>query len=65
MSTPETKRCSRCGDTLSCGAKLDSCWCQQLPALPAALLSPTSDCYCPRCLEMLTKPLEESAAHVV
>lgn len=65
MDMPETKRCSRCGDSLSCGAKLASCWCQALPPLPASLLAPASDCYCPRCLAALTTPAEEGAAHVV
>jgi len=65
MGTPEIKRCSRCRDTLSCGAKLESCWCQQLPPLPANLLAPASDCYCPRCLALLTEPAEESPVNVV
>jgi hypothetical protein len=50
---------------LQCGAKLDACWCQQLPPLPASLINDTSDCYCQRCLGELTQGFTPDPQHVV
>jgi hypothetical protein len=63
--SPELKICSRCGASLECGAKLNACWCQTLPPLPAARLNDASDCYCPRCLGELTQGLTPEPEHVV
>jgi hypothetical protein len=51
----ETKTCSACGARFECGARGEGCWCQQLPALPAALLTSEIDCFCPRCLAARTR----------
>ena len=42
--------CSQCGSILECGAKADSCWCQDYPSLPSAALKPEQDCLCKSCL---------------
>ncbi|MSR15389.1 MAG: hypothetical protein EXR86_12665 [Gammaproteobacteria bacterium] len=45
-----TKRCSVCGSEFLCGADLDHCWCQALPALDATQIEIGLDCRCPSCL---------------
>ncbi len=46
----EDKTCARCGARFGCGRNAASCWCQALPALPAAALRSDTDCLCPDCL---------------
>ena len=53
----EAKRCSRCDAPFECGAQAESCWCQQLPSLPAEALDVAADCLCPRCLATATQNL--------
>jgi hypothetical protein len=52
-----TKRCSVCGTVFVCGATLDRCWCQSLPALDANQIDFGLDCRCPSCLAAI---LDES-----
>ena len=48
------KSCSRCARSFGCGRALPSCWCSDLPHLPAARIDPDTDCLCPACLAALT-----------
>ncbi|MGR8922031.1 MAG: cysteine-rich CWC family protein [Gammaproteobacteria bacterium] len=48
---PVAKRCRDCGRSFGCGRDDPSCWCSELPPLPAAALDPNGDCLCPDCLE--------------
>lgn len=50
---PTPTRCTRCGRTFGCGARMDACWCQQLPPLDPARFVGDADCYCPDCLALL------------
>lgn len=54
----EAKRCSRCDAPFECGARAESCWCQQLPSLPADALDTAADCLCPQCLAAATQALQ-------
>ncbi|MBM4227945.1 MAG: hypothetical protein FJ164_09390 [Gammaproteobacteria bacterium] len=49
----DTKQCSQCGAAFICGARVDSCWCQNLPPLPASAVDASVDCRCPECLAAL------------
>lgn len=51
----EVKQCSTCGTQFECGARSDSCWCQQLPSLAPGQLNREVDCYCPSCLAELAR----------
>ncbi|HMM76551.1 MAG TPA: hypothetical protein PJ986_12635 [Gammaproteobacteria bacterium] len=50
---PTPTRCAGCGKTFGCGARLDACWCQQLPPLDPARIAGDAGCYCPDCLAAL------------
>ena len=47
--------CARCGRAFGCGRDLPSCWCSELPQLPADRIDPDIDCLCPVCLDAITK----------
>ena len=57
-------RCPRCGDTFSCGARADGCWCQALPAVDPARLGDdpaAASCLCPCCLRQAVELLQQTA----
>ncbi len=57
-------RCPRCGDTFSCGARADGCWCQSLPPLDPAQLGDdpaAASCLCPYCLRQALELLQQAA----
>ncbi len=57
-------RCPRCGDTFSCGARADGCWCQALPAVDPARLGDdpaAASCLCPYCLRQAVELLQQTA----
>lgn len=58
-----TKTCSRCSASFSCGASETSggCWCSEYP--PIFSPDPTVNCMCPVCLHKATK--EKIDQHVV
>ena len=62
MIQGDAKQCSRCGADFTCGARADSCWCQNLPALPASAMDIQVDCRCPRCLEEIIALASRSAS---
>jgi hypothetical protein len=39
--------------SFGCGAQMESCWCQQLPALDPSRIAADAGCYCPDCLAAL------------
>ena len=48
----ENKLCSRCGETLICGANqtTESCWCFSYPMIMP--IASQQDCLCERCLRV-------------
>lgn len=56
----DTKQCSQCGAVFTCGARVDSCWCQNLPPLPASAVDASVDCRCPECLAALISHASQS-----
>jgi iron complex transport system substrate-binding protein len=50
------KRCADCGASFVCGPAegKDACWCEVLPPLTQVRL-PDSGCFCPACLERISK----------
>ena len=56
--------CPRCGDTFSCGARADGCWCQALPAIDPTRLGDdpaSASCLCPYCLRQAVELLQQTA----
>ncbi len=55
--------CPRCGDTFSCGARADGCWCQTLPPVDPARLGDdpaAASCLCPYCLRQAIELLQQA-----
>ncbi len=53
QTSPTPTRCARCGVSFGCGARMEGCWCQQLPALDPSRITADAGCYCPDCLAAL------------
>jgi len=57
--SPQTKQCSVCDSVFACGADMNECWCQGLPALDLARIDPRADCRCPGCLAALVADIDQ------
>ncbi|HEU4528018.1 MAG TPA: cysteine-rich CWC family protein [Actinomycetota bacterium] len=53
----DTRRCPRCGETFHCGARSDSCWCDEVALSDRARAELRAlrldGCLCRACLESL------------
>ena len=63
-ATVTPKTCGACGESFSCCADADLCWCKEVELDERRLLElreAYADCLCPRCLDTVGRERPESA----
>jgi hypothetical protein len=65
-TAPTLKNCAACGESLSCGAPVAGCWCEEVQVsaeVLVALRARYADCLCRRCLLAAASASAQSATH--
>jgi hypothetical protein len=64
-TAPTLKSCAACGESFSCGAPVEGCWCEGVQVAAevlVALRASYADCLCRRCLTAAAAPASTSHA---